>query len=97
MSRFRIELIERRLQGLAPTVLEITDQSHLHVGHPGAQDGRGHFHVRIISQKFENQSQLKRHRQVYDALGDLMQTDIHALGISAMTPSEALITTEEKP
>ena len=96
MSRSRIELIERRLQTLAPTVLEITDQSHLHDGHPGAQDGRGHFHVRITSQKFENKSQLQRHRLVYEAVGDLMQTDIHALGISAATPPEALITTEEK-
>lgn len=91
----RLEQIQQRLQELLPTDLEITDQSHLHKGHPGARDGRGHFHVRIVSQKFEKQSQLKRHRQVYHALGDLMQTDIHALGISALTPSEAQLVKEE--
>lgn len=92
----RVEQIERRLQTLMPDQLDITDQSHRHKGHAGARDGRGHFHVRIVSQSFENESQLKRHRQVYHALGDLMQTDIHALGISALTPSEAGAAQEEK-
>lgn len=91
----RIEQIQQRLQALDPADLVVTDESHLHKGHPGAKDGRGHFHVRIVSQKFENEPQLKRHRQVYHALGDLMQTDIHALGISALTPSEALLINEE--
>ncbi len=85
----RIDEIERRLRTLVPLELAVTDESHLHVGHPGARDGRGHFRVRIVSNRFENESKLSRHRLVYQALGDLMQTDIHALGISALTPSEA--------
>jgi BolA protein len=68
---------------LEPQVLEITDESHLHAGHAGARDGRGHFHVRIASPRFRGLSRLAQHRLVYDALGDLMITDIHAVRISS--------------
>lgn len=81
--------IRARLQALCPDEIHITDQSHLHAGHPGAQDGRGHFHVRIVTEKFAGQNQLTRHRMIYSELGDLMETDIHALGIEALTPDEA--------
>jgi len=91
----RVEKIRECLQVLAPVALEITDQSHLHKGHPGARDGRGHFHVRIVSQRFENQSKLNRHKQVYQALGDLMHTEIHALGINALTPVETKLTEDK--
>lgn len=78
----RVEAIRRRLQtALAPTVLEIVDDSHRHAGHAGARDGRGHFSVRIANPAFAGLSPVARHRAVYDALGDLMQTDIHALSI----------------
>ena len=66
-----------------PTELEIVDDSHRHAGHAGARDGRGHFRVRIVSSAFEGMTPLQRHRAVYAALGDLMQTDIHALQIDA--------------
>ncbi|MEZ5566134.1 MAG: BolA family protein [Gammaproteobacteria bacterium] len=72
---------------LTPAVLEVTDEGHLHVGHEGARDGRGHFHVRIVSGKFRGLGQIARHRLVYEALGDLMVTDIHALRISAGLPA----------
>ncbi|MDH3647967.1 MAG: BolA family transcriptional regulator [Gammaproteobacteria bacterium] len=91
----RITQIKERLQSLVPIELEITDKSHRHRGHPGARDGRGHFYVRIVSQNFENKSKLNRHRQVYQALGDLMQNEIHALAISALAPSEAGAAQEE--
>ena len=85
----RAETIRSRLSAaLAPTALDIEDESHRHVGHAGARDGRGHFRVRIVSAAFEGQSPLARHRAVYAALGDLMQTDIHALVIDARTPEE---------
>ena len=85
----RAETIRSRLAAaLAPTALDIEDESHRHVGHAGARDGRGHFRVRIVSAAFEGQSPLARHRAVYAALGDLMQTDIHALVIDARTPEE---------
>ena len=56
--------------------------------HAGARDGRGHFRVRIVSTAFRGQLPLARHRAVYAALGELMQTDIHALAIDARAPEE---------
>jgi BolA protein len=72
----------------APQHLVIEDDSHRHRGHAGAADGRGHFRVEIVSAAFAGQPALARHRQVYAALGELMDTDIHALSIQARTPDE---------
>lgn len=86
----RIQAIRDRLNtALEPDSVDITDESHLHVGHPGAAGGAGHFSVRIVSPKFSGLSLLERHRMVYEALADLMQTEIHALSIRADTPEEA--------
>lgn len=90
----RIDQIRASLRALCPDEIQVTDQSHLHAGHPGARDGRGHFHVRIVSDKFTGKSLLSRHRMVYAELGTLMETDIHALGIEALTRDEA--TAKEK-
>ena len=85
----RVETIRSRLAAaLAPNALDIEDESHRHAGHAGARDGRGHFRVRIVSAAFEGQNAIARHRAVYAALGELMQTDIHALAIDARTPEE---------
>ncbi len=85
----RVESIRERLTAaLAPEVLEIEDESHRHVGHEGAKDGRGHFRVRIVSRAFAGQLPLARHRAVYAALGEFMQTDIHALSIDASAPKD---------
>ena len=90
MSDARVAAIRDRIEGtLAPCVVEVRDDSHRHVGHAGARDGRGHFHVRIVSPAFDGKAALARHRAVYAALGDLMTTDIHALSIDALTPAEA--------
>ena len=81
--------IHRRIeQALAPDSLEVIDESHLHVGHPGARDGRGHFRVRIVSDQFVGLPRLARHRRIYRALGTLMQSDIHALSIEAFSSNE---------
>jgi BolA protein len=85
----RIERMRVALQALSPQALEIRDDSHKHVGHEGARDGRGHFSVDITSAGFEGMAPLARHRRVYAALADMMQTDIHALQIKARTPAEA--------
>ena len=78
-------MIERRLRSvLTIDSIEIVDESHLHIGHPGASMGGGHFHVTIVSEKFKGLSTLARHRLIYDALGDAMQTEIHALTIKAL-------------
>jgi len=85
----RLERIRAALQSLQPQQLELIDESHKHAGHEGARDGRGHFRVRIVAAQFAAVAPLARHRQVYAALGDLMQTDIHALAIDARAPQEA--------
>ena len=80
--------IEARLRDtLAPEALEVVDDSHLHVGHAGAREGR-HFTVRISSARFEGLTRVARHRLVYDALQGLMPLGIHALAIDARAPSQ---------
>ena len=84
-----MEAIKARLvAAFAPQELLIEDEGHRHLGHAGARDGRGHFRVSVVSAVFRGQAPLARHRAVYAALGDLMQTDIHALAIHARTPEE---------
>ncbi|WP_349655396.1 BolA family protein [Xanthomonas sp. 10-10] len=86
----RVERIRQALQAaLAPTELEVVDDSHRHAGHAGARDGRGHFNVRVVSAVFAGKPPLARHRAVYAAVGEMMQTDIHALSIEAIAPGEA--------
>ncbi|MET0807317.1 MAG: BolA family protein [Pseudoxanthomonas sp.] len=86
----RVAAIRAAIQtALEPASLQVDDESHLHAGHAGAQDGRGHFRVDVVSQAFSGLSPIARHRAVYAAVGELMDTDIHALSISARTPAEA--------
>lgn len=86
----RTEQIRQCLErAFEPVALEVIDESHKHIGHPGARDGRGHFRVRIVSSAFQGKASLQRHRMVYDAVGSLMQTDIHALSVDARTEEEA--------
>ena len=88
-STSRRESIENRLQeALNPEALEVIDESHLHAGHEGAKSGGGHFRVTVVADCFTGLSTLARHRLVYDALGDAMGSEIHALGITALTPEE---------
>ncbi len=85
----RIDRIRAALQSLAPLSLEVRDDSHRHAGHEGARDGRGHFALEIVSDSFAGLAPLARHRRVYAALGQMMETDIHALQIRARTGAEA--------
>lgn len=90
MTTARIALIRAALEEqLAPTKLDIVDESHLHRGHAGAKSGKGHFRVTIVAERFAGLTLLKRHRLVFAALGELMTTDIHALSIDAGAPEEA--------
>ena len=85
----RVERIRAALEAaFAPQSLDVIDDSHKHAGHAGARDGRGHFSVDIVSPSFAGMSPLARHRAVYAALGEMMDTDIHALSIRAGTPEE---------
>ena len=85
----RVARIEARLrQQLAPDSLDIVDESAQHAGHAGARSGGGHFAATIVSNRFEGLNAIQRHRLVYEALGELMKTDIHALSVRALTPKE---------
>lgn len=89
MSRNRVERIRDALEAaLAPHSLDIEDESHRHVGHAGAREGKGHFRVTVVADCFRGLAPLARHRKVYAALDDLMQSDIHALAIDARSPDE---------
>jgi BolA protein len=89
MSATRVERIHSLLSNaLAPSQLDVRDDSHLHAGHAGAASGGGHFRVKIVSERFEGLRLVMRHRLVYDAVQGMMHTDIHALAITAHAPSE---------
>ncbi len=88
MTAERVAMIEKRLtEVFSPQSLNIVDESHKHVGHASA-GGAGHFAVDIVADAFAGKTLIQRHRLVYDALGDAMNTEIHALSIKASTPDE---------
>lgn len=86
----RVAAIRERLTNqLQPTQLDIIDESHLHAGHAGAASGAGHFVVTIIAETFNGKSLIEQHRLVYQAVDDLMKTEIHALSIKAIASDES--------
>lgn len=90
MSRIA-EQIRQRLAPLNAVSLDIVDDSAHHAGHAGAADHAArtgategtHFELTIVSPVFAGHSPVARHRMVYELLGDLMTTRIHALKIDA--------------
>jgi BolA protein len=73
-------------EALAPTQLEVLDESWQHEGHAGA-DGTGfgtHFRVRIASPQFAGRSRVAQHRLVYDALRGFVDRGLHALAIETL-------------
>ncbi|AUM00035.1 MAG TPA: BolA family protein [Pseudothauera hydrothermalis] len=80
---------ERLQQALQPVSLRIVDDSARHAGHAGARSGGGHYQVDIVSDTFLGKNRLTRQRMVYQALGTMMQHEIHALAIRARTVAEA--------
>lgn len=83
-----LELLTQRLQVLQPTRLEIRDDSALHAGHAGSSGG-GHYSITIESSQFAGKSTIMRHRLIYQAVGDLIPAQIHALSIQAFAPGES--------
>jgi len=83
------EIIERLTAALAPTRLDLEDQSHQHIGHAGHDPrGESHFALSIESPAFAGLSRVDRQRKIYAALGDLMRERVHALTIRARVPGE---------
>ena len=81
-------MMRERLEALAPSSIEIIDDSARHAGHAGARSGGGHYRLRIVADAFAGKSTLARHRLVYQALGELMRHEIHALAIDASSAAE---------
>lgn len=86
-----VDTMRERLDTLSPQSIEIIDDSALHAGHAGSRSGGGHFRLTIVSPRFNGCATMQRHRLVYDALGALLKTEIHALSITAKTPDEILL------
>ena len=81
------QAMRARLAALSPSLLELQDESAQHAGHAGARpSGGSHWQLTIVSDAFRGKSAVARHRMVYEALGDLMKHDIHALKIEALPP-----------
>lgn len=74
-------------QAFDAITIEVKDDSGLHEGHKGA-GGKGHFSVYIVSPDFTDKTRVARHRMIYAALESLLETDVHALAITAKTPTE---------
>jgi BolA family transcriptional regulator, general stress-responsive regulator len=85
----RVERITTLLQDLSPISCQVEDESALHAGHAGAASGGGHYRLHLVSSRFEGLNRVSRHRLVYDCLGKLMKTEIHALALTLLTPAEA--------
>jgi BolA protein len=77
--------IEQKLSGeLEVDYLQVENESHLHNVAPGAES---HFKVTIVSNSFDDQMLIKRHRAVNQILQQEMQ-QIHALALHTLTPQE---------
>ena len=85
----RVERITTLLQDLSPLSCQVEDESALHAGHAGAASGGGHYRLHLVSSRFEGLNRVSRNRLVYDCLGNLMKTEIHALALTLLTPAEA--------
>lgn len=85
----RTDQIENCLRiALQPQKIEIRDDSQQHAGHEGAKSGGGHFAITIVSAQFQGKNSVQRHQMIYQALGNMMKKEIHALSIRAFTPDE---------
>ncbi|MGZ5038974.1 MAG: BolA family protein [Usitatibacter sp.] len=82
------EAIRERLAALQPVSVDLRDESEQHAGHAGAASGGGHWQLTIVSEAFRGKTAVARHRMIYEALGDLMKRDIHALRIEAFAPEQ---------
>ncbi|OQX32480.1 MAG: hypothetical protein B0D96_10010 [Candidatus Sedimenticola endophacoides] len=79
------EIEERLHQALAPTHLEVINESHMHAV---ARDAETHFKVVVVSRQFEGHLLLARHREVNALLKPLFVHGLHALALHTMTPDE---------
>jgi BolA family transcriptional regulator, general stress-responsive regulator len=85
----RDRMIAKLQAGLAPTALEIEDESHCHAGHAGAREGgETHYRVKVASARFSGKGRIERHRMVYALLADEIAQGVHALALHTQAPGE---------
>ena len=83
-------IVARLTAALDPILLDVVDESDRHAGHAGARPGgETHFRVRIVSANFHGLSRVDRQRAVYAALAEELQSQVHALALTTLTPDEA--------
>lgn len=83
-------------EALAPTTLEVIDESGKHAGHAhvmaraGTAEGAGetHFRIKVVSQSFAGKSRIERHRTIAGILSNELAERVHALAIEAKAPGE---------
>ena len=84
------EMLSRLHSSLAPSSIQLKDDSEQHRGHGGYNPaGESHFSLTIESPAFAGKNRVERQRMIYSALGDLMKERVHALSIRATAPGEA--------
>jgi len=82
----RVDRIRDRLRAaFAPVHLAVEDESHMHAAGPGAET---HIHVLVVSEAFEGEGLVARHRRVQAVLAEEFAARLHALRIDAVTPAE---------
>src|SRR5438445_11719497 len=84
MSSRESRIRENLSKALAPTLLEIETESHMHSG-PRSDS---HYKVLVVSAAFEGKSRIDRQRMVNDLLKEELQTGLHALTQKTLTPDE---------
>jgi stress-induced morphogen len=82
-TRRRIE--EKLSARLSPSVLEVVNESGMHSVPKGSET---HFKVVVVSDAFQGQSLVERHRLVYQLLDEELRGGVHALAITSRTPDE---------
>jgi BolA protein len=82
------ELRDRITAALTAERVEIQDDSEQHRGHAGARGGAGHYTAIVVAERFAGMGRVERHRAVYEAVGDMIPSQVHALVVRAYTPQE---------
>lgn len=80
----RIHAVTERLQSLKPRTINVIDESHKHKGHAGAATGMSHFHIEIAADELDKKNRLVQHRLIYAALGDLINSELHAVRLTIL-------------
>jgi BolA family transcriptional regulator, general stress-responsive regulator len=83
--------IEARVaEALAPTEIDVIDESDRHAGHAGSRPGgETHYRLRVVSARFSGLNRVARHRLVNETLKEEFSDGLHALAIEARAPGEA--------